>query len=72
MGLLSRLCLASRSDSGSFLLVLTSLSQDGFRRGEFWEVVRTYGLVPPFDLFWILVVGGLLILRSLPGPLVVK
>ena len=71
MGLLSRLCLANPSDSGSFLLVHASLRQDGLQRGEFWEVVRAYGLVPPFDLSCILlVVGGLLILHSLPGPLV--
>ena len=50
-----------------------SLSQDGFQRGGFWEVCRTYALASPFDLFQILPVGGgLLVLGSLPGPPVVK
>ena len=36
--------LASHSNSASFLVVHTSLCQDGFLQG-FWEVGRTYGLV---------------------------
>ena len=39
MGLVSRLSLANHSDSGSFLVVHVSLSQDGFQQGGFWEVV---------------------------------
>ena len=71
MGLVSGLSLANHSDSGSFLVVRTSLSQDGFQRDGFWEVGRTYGLVSPlsFDLSRILPVdGSLLIPHSLPGP----
>ena len=49
------------------------LSQDGFQRGGFWEVGRTYGLASPFDLSRILPVGGgLLVPCSLPGPPVIK
>ena len=47
MGLVSGLSLADYSDSGSFLVVL---SQDGFQRGGFWEVGRTYGLASSLDL----------------------
>ena len=64
MGLVSGLSLAYHSDSGSF----QTLSQDGFQRGGFWEVGRTYELVCPFDLSRILPVGGaLLVPCSLPG-----
>ena len=42
MGLVSRLSLANHSDSGSSLVVPTSLSQDGFQREGFWEVGRIY------------------------------
>ena len=38
------LVLASHFDSGSFLEACPSFSQDGFQRGGFWEVGRTYGL----------------------------
>ena len=41
MGLVSRLSLATHSDSESFLAVLALLSQDGFQREGFWEVGRT-------------------------------
>ena len=44
MGLASRLSLASHSDSGSFLVAHTLLSQDGFRRCGFWEVGRRSGV----------------------------
>ena len=40
MGLVSRLSLASDSDSESFLVVHTLFSQDGCYREGFWEVVR--------------------------------
>ena len=68
-----RVVSADHSGSGSFLVAHTSLSQDGFQRGGFWEVGRTYGLVSAFDLFRILPVGGgLLVPCSLPGPPVIK
>ena len=44
MGLVSWLSLAPHSDSGSFSLVCSWLSQDGFQQDAFWEVGRTYGL----------------------------
>ena len=73
MVLVSGLSLANHSDSESFLVAHASLSQDGFQRGKFWEVGRTYGLASPFDLSRILLVGGgLLVPCSLPGPPVVK
>ena len=49
MGLVSRLSLANHSDSGSFLVVHASLSQDGFQREGFWEVGRTHGLTSPLS-----------------------
>ena len=51
LGLVSGLSLSSHSNSGSFLGVLASLSQDGFQWGGFWDVGRTYGLAPPVS-FW--------------------
>ena len=48
MGLVSGLSLANRSDSESFLVVLTLFSQDGCQREGFWEVVGP--VVSPFDL----------------------
>ena len=48
MGLVSRLSLASHSDSGSFLVVHASLSQDGCQREGFWEALGH--MVSPFDL----------------------
>ena len=50
-----------------FLTVYASLSQDGFQRGGFWEVSRTYGPASHFDLSWILLVSkySLSLLHSL-------
>ena len=64
MGLVSWLSLVNHSDSGSFLVVLTLLSQGGFQWGGFWEVSRTYGwhLLYPFDPSQILLVGGSLLI----------
>ena len=71
MGLLSRLSLASYSDSGLFLVAHTLLSQDGCQQEGFWELVGH--VLSPIDLFRILPVGGgLLATCSLPGPPVVK
>ena len=39
MGFISRWSLANHSDSESFLVVHTLLSQDGCQREGFWEVV---------------------------------
>ena len=49
--LVSRLSLASLSDSVSFLVVSAWLSEDGFQRGGFWVVGRPYGLESPL-FFW--------------------
>ena len=38
IGLVSGLSLANQSDSGSFLVARTSLNQDGFQWGGFWEI----------------------------------
>ena len=46
-GLVSELSLVNHSDSGSFLVAHTLLSQDGCLRG-FWEMVGP--VVSPFDL----------------------
>ena len=71
MGLVSRLSLANHSDSESFLVAYTSISQDGCQREGFWEVVRY--VVSPFDLsLTLLVGGGLLVPCFLPGPPVAK
>ena len=71
MGLVSALSLASRSDSGSFLVVHALLSQDGCQRGGSWEVVRH--VASPFDLSPTLpVTGGLLVACSSLGPPVLK
>ena len=51
MGLVSRLSLANHSDSGSFLAASAWLRQEGFQRGGFWEVGRTYRLASP-PSFW--------------------
>ena len=48
MGLISGLSLASHSDSESFLVAHTLLSQDGRHREGFWELVRH--VVSPSDL----------------------
>ena len=68
-GLVSRLSLASHSDSGSVLVVHTSLSQDGFQQEGFGELNRTYGLTPSFDLsqipsHWWWLVSSVLIIRT--------
>ena len=52
MELVSRLSLASHSDSESFLVVHALFGQDGCQRGGLWEVVS------PFDLSQTLQVGG--------------
>ena len=71
MGLVSGLSLANHSDSESFLVVYTLLSQDGCQREGFWEVVGH--VVSPFELSRTLPVGGgILVPCSLPGPPVVK
>ena len=70
MGLVSGSSLASHSDSESFLVVHTLLSQDGCQREGFWEVVGY--VVSPFDFSRTLLAGGLLVPCSLPGPPVVK
>ena len=69
MGLVSRLFLASHSDSESFLVVHALFSQDGCQREGFWEVVGH--VVSPFDLSQTCG-GGLLVPCSLPGPPVIK
>ena len=48
MGIVSGLSLANHSDSRSFLVVHTLLSQDGCQQEGSWEVVRQ--VVSPFDL----------------------
>ena len=70
MGLAYGLSLANHSDSGSFLVVHTLLSQDRWQRG-FWEMVRHVMAV--FNLYRTLPVGGgLLVPCSLTGPPVIK
>ena len=71
MVMVSGLSLTNHSDSGSFMVAHTLLSQDGCWREGFWEVVGH--VVSPFDVSWtILVGGGLLVLCSLPGPPVAR
>ena len=71
MQLVFRLSFTSHSDSESFLVAHTLLSQDGCQREGFWEVVGH--VVSPFDLSWTLRVSdGLLVQCSLPGPPIVK
>ena len=73
MWLISRLSLANRSDSGSFMVARASFSQDRFKSEGLWEVGRTYGLESPFGFSQSLRVdGSLLVPRSLPGPPVVR
>ena len=58
MGLVPGLSLASHSDSGSFLVVNTLLSQGGFQQGGFWEVGRMYRLANPLcfpKFLWLMV-----------------
>ena len=71
MGLVSGLSLANHSNSESFLVAHTLLSQDGCYREGFWEVDGHR--VSPFDLSRILPVGGgLLVPCSLSGSPVIK
>ena len=56
MGLVSRLSLANYSDSESFLVVYTLLSQDGYQGEGFWKMIGH--VVFHFDLSRILLVGG--------------
>ena len=71
MGLVSGLSLTNHSDSGSFLVAHALLKQDGCQREGFWEMVGH--VVSPFDLSQTLLVGGgLLVPRSLPGLPIVK
>ena len=70
-GLVSGWSLANHSDSGSFLVVHPSFSQDGCQQEGLWEVDRH--AVSPFDISPTLPVGGgLLVPCSLPGSPVVK
>ena len=72
MALVSRLFLANHSDSGSFPVAHTLLSQDGRQQEGFWEVVGY--VASPFDLSRTLPVGGdgLLVPYSLSGSPVIK
>ena len=71
IGLVSGWSLANHSNSELFLVVHTSLRQDGCWREGFWEVDGQ--AVSPFDLSRTLLVGGgLLVPYSLSGPLVIK
>ena len=68
-GLVSRLSLASHSDSGSVLVAHTSLTQDGFQQEGFGEVNGTYGLTSSFDLsqipsHWWWLVSSVLLIRT--------
>ena len=56
MGLVSRLSLANHSDSGSFLVAHTLLSQDECQQKGFSEVVGH--VVSPFDFSHTFSVGG--------------
>ena len=71
IGLVSRLSLASHSDSESFLVVHVLLSQDECQQEGFWEVVGH--MASPFDLSCACPVGGgLLALFSVPGSPVIQ
>ena len=71
MGLVSRSSLTKHSDSESFLVAHTLLSQDRCQR-EGFRVAEGH-VSSPFDLSQTLLVdGGLLVPCSLPGPPVVK
>ena len=71
MGLVSGWSLTNHSNSESFLVVHTLLSQDGCQREGFWEVDGH--AVSPSDLFQTLPVGGgLLVPYSLSGSPVIK
>ena len=69
MGPVSRF--SGQSDSGFFVLVRALLSQNGCQQEGFWEAEGH--VTSPLDLSRILPVGSsLLVLRSLPGPPVIK
>ena len=68
--LVSELSLANHSDSGSFLVAHTLLSQEGWQQEGFREVVGPVG--SPFDFFRIFLVGGSSLLVSHPLPHVVR
>ena len=71
MGLVSGWSLANHSNSESFLVVHTLLSQDGCSREGFWEVDGH--AVSPLDLSQTLLAGGgLLVPYSLLGSPVIK
>ena len=71
MGLVSVWSLADHSNSESFLVAHTSLSQAGCKQEGFWEVDGH--VVSPFELSRTLPVGGgLLVPYSLSGPPVLK
>ena len=71
MGLVSWWSLTNHSNSESFLVVHTLLSQDGCQREGFREVDRH--AVSPLDLSRALLVGGgLLVPYSLSGTPVIK
>ena len=71
MGLVSGFSLANQSDSGSFLVAHTWLSQDGCQQERFWEVVGH--VASSFDFSGSLPVGGgLLVTCSLPDSPVIK
>ena len=55
-GFVSRLSVADPSDSGSFLVAPSSLSQQGVQQRRFWELVGYR--VSPSDFSQILPVGG--------------
>ena len=59
-GMSFQLSLDNHPDSASFLVVHTSLSQDGFQRKDSGRLVGHMGwhLLSPFDLSRILPVGG--------------
>ena len=69
--LVSRWSLANHSNSESFLVAHSSLSQDGCLREGFWEVDGH--VVSPFDISQAFPVGGgLLVPYSLSGSPVIK
>lgn len=70
MGFVSRSSLANCCDLEFFLVVHALFSQDKCQQEGFWEVLRH--MVSLSDLSQTLLVGGLLVLCSLPGPPVIK
>ena len=73
MGLISSLPLGNHSDSGSFLVVHTLLSQDGFQQEGFWEVVGHVASPCEMNFPKFLPVGSVLLVpRSLSEPPIIK